>query len=526
MSGQAPLAMTHEFLWLIPTTLTAPLTVTSTYVAGLVTLRAPVTGNQPIRAVGPGQVLFQTGPSAVSQLLVDGASEGRADVTPASAPASVVVETGGSAGFSTGTFGMPIQVGGPGTSQPSIASSWAPGALRVQSNGQDAQPVLTGTVTLTSAATFGTSQTVTTSALRLDGPVTGPVPLTLVGGGTITLGGATTVDSVSSTVRRLVIYGSVSGPVSVLDGSTVSGSGSVAGLNMTSGAGLALPVDGSSSTHLTSTGPVGVGGTLTVTTSSLPVVGARVLVVDNATAQPVSGTFAGLAEGAVFTAAGARWQITYQGGDGNDIELQRIAQADLSVSPVTAQVAVGESTSLDFTVANAGPDDATGDLTVAPPDGVQVVEPPTGCTIAASGTVTCPVVVPGGGSTTTTLELAASADAAPGTFSGTIAAIAAPGVVDATNNNTADLTITITPAPTPTPTPTPSPRPAPTPSSSPTPTSSPAATSAGSEPAQPSTLAFTGAAFGVPIALGIVLLAAGLAAIRRASPVRRAGPRW
>jgi autotransporter-associated beta strand protein len=39
---------------------------------------------------------------------------------------------------------------------------------------------------------------------------------------------------------------------------------------------------------------------------------------------PVSGTFSGLAEGAVFGLGGAQFQITYKGGDGNDVVLTQI----------------------------------------------------------------------------------------------------------------------------------------------------------------------------------------------------------
>jgi autotransporter-associated beta strand protein len=41
--------------------------------------------------------------------------------------------------------------------------------------------------------------------------------------------------------------------------------------------------------------------------------------IDNRFAGPVEGSFRGLGEGTVFTAAATSWQITYRGGDGNDV---------------------------------------------------------------------------------------------------------------------------------------------------------------------------------------------------------------
>jgi autotransporter-associated beta strand protein len=56
---------------------------------------------------------------------------------------------------------------------------------------------------------------------------------------------------------------------------------------------------------------------------------APLTVVDNQGALPVEGTFAGLAEGSAFEAAGRTFRITYQGGDGNDIVLTSFARGTL-----------------------------------------------------------------------------------------------------------------------------------------------------------------------------------------------------
>ncbi|WP_157416934.1 hypothetical protein [Nocardioides sp. Iso805N] len=340
LAGQDPEG-SRQFLWLVPLITTEPVVITSSYDAGILSLRAPVTGGQPLTVAGPGQVLFQRGPNAISDLVVDGATAGRADLNvPDASPATARVEPGAALGFGDGTYDFPIEVGGDGTASPVDPSSWAPGALRVRSNGQDVQPVLAGPVTLTAAATFATAAATDTSALTFAGPVDGGAPLTVVGAGTMTFSGSVSVASLTSTVRRLVVTGPVDGPVSVGAGSTISGSGSVAGLEVNPDGGLDVTVDGDTSSHLTSSGPVTVNGALTVDATSLPATGQQVLLVDNRSGQPVTGTFAGLPEGASLTLGGEPWQISYVGGDGNDIVIRRTVDATPSSTPSpTASVA-------------------------------------------------------------------------------------------------------------------------------------------------------------------------------------------
>jgi autotransporter-associated beta strand protein len=72
-----------------------------------------------------------------------------------------------------------------------------------------------------------------------------------------------------------------------------------------------------------------VGGTVTLAGSLELVVapgtsgGGAFVILNNRGSQPISGTFAGLPEGAQFNAGGLTWQITYTGGDGNDVVLTR-----------------------------------------------------------------------------------------------------------------------------------------------------------------------------------------------------------
>lgn len=75
-------------------------------------------------------------------------------------------------------------------------------------------------------------------------------------------------------------------------------------------------------------GGVLLGNSTLVVTAPLgavPTNGQRYFILDKTSVGPVDGTFAGLPEGAHFFAAGFIFQITYTGGDGNDIAITRRA---------------------------------------------------------------------------------------------------------------------------------------------------------------------------------------------------------
>jgi hypothetical protein len=77
--------------------------------------------------------------------------------------------------------------------------------------------------------------------------------------------------------------------------------------------------------YVVTNGPVTLGGaTLTLSTTVPPGAGSGCLLIDNRGGSPVSGTFAGLPQGAVFGPPDARFRISYTAGDGNDVQLQRV----------------------------------------------------------------------------------------------------------------------------------------------------------------------------------------------------------
>jgi hypothetical protein len=103
----------------------------------------------------------------------------------------------------------------------------------------------------------------------------------------------------------------------------------------TSGGSLAVQLGGTTSSptfgSLTVTGAVSLGGGLTVTSTVVPAVGSSFEILDKLSGSAISGTFTGLPEGSTFTVqvgtTTMMFQITYVGGNGNDVVIRRTAGA-------------------------------------------------------------------------------------------------------------------------------------------------------------------------------------------------------
>jgi hypothetical protein len=74
-------------------------------------------------------------------------------------------------------------------------------------------------------------------------------------------------------------------------------------------------------------GPIDLGNsTLRLVLGYAPAAGDSFTLLTTSGSSPIGGTFAGLAEGAVFTQGGHQFQITYQGGpNGNSVVLTCVA---------------------------------------------------------------------------------------------------------------------------------------------------------------------------------------------------------
>ncbi|MDH5287733.1 MAG: hypothetical protein OEX23_14000 [Betaproteobacteria bacterium] len=87
--------------------------------------------------------------------------------------------------------------------------------------------------------------------------------------------------------------------------------------------------------QLVAQGTVTVGGTLTVTLGFVPPVGTVFRIIDKTSAGPVTGAFSGMPQGHTFTVNGVQLQISYAGGDGNDVTLTVTQNSGLICTPFT-----------------------------------------------------------------------------------------------------------------------------------------------------------------------------------------------
>jgi autotransporter-associated beta strand protein len=96
-------------------------------------------------------------------------------------------------------------------------------------------------------------------------------------------------------------------------------------------------VPGAGYDRLTASGNVTLGGALTTTLGSgfMPAQGDAFIILDKTSPGAVAGAFDGLTEGAQFVIGGYPFQISYLGGDGNDVELTRVAAPPSQLAGVT-----------------------------------------------------------------------------------------------------------------------------------------------------------------------------------------------
>ena len=194
--------------------------------------------------------------------------------------------------------------------------------------------------------------------------------------------------------------GGTIGDVSVNTGTTLGGSGTVSGIS-TTGATVS-PGDSSTVTGiLTDTGnvvldanstfaanyqrraPAGhaitdqlqAGGTINLANATLsitlgssftPTAGEQFTILNNTGTAAITGTFAGLAEGAMLTVSGQQFSISYKGGtNGKSVVLTTLTSTTTTVSPVTTSPVSGQSVTLTATVVpTTGTGTPTGTVTV------------------------------------------------------------------------------------------------------------------------------------------------------------------
>ncbi|MEX1116947.1 MAG: autotransporter-associated beta strand repeat-containing protein [Akkermansiaceae bacterium] len=144
---------------------------------------------------------------------------------------------------------------------------------------------------------------------------------TLTGSGH-TYTGATTIHE-----GRLALAGNLASTIAVNGGIfAAQGSPSISGgLNLTAGGRFEIRINGTTPgtqyDRLTTSGSVTLGGALDILAGPGLAPGTDFTILNKTSAGAITGTFAGLPNHSVFTAAGYLWSITYTGGDGNDVVL-------------------------------------------------------------------------------------------------------------------------------------------------------------------------------------------------------------
>jgi hypothetical protein len=118
-----------------------------------------------------------------------------------------------------------------------------------------------------------------------------------------------------------------SGQLTLSPGSVLNVKG---GFSETSAGKLTIQIGGTSASptigSILATGKVALAGSLAVTASVKPAVGAALVVVNNQGASPISGIFANLPEGSTIKVNGMTFRISYIGGsNGRSVTLTRIA---------------------------------------------------------------------------------------------------------------------------------------------------------------------------------------------------------
>ncbi|MBI3409508.1 MAG: Ig-like domain repeat protein [Planctomycetes bacterium] len=162
--------------------------------------------------------------------------------------------------------------------------------------------------------------------------------ITRINAGNMRIDGAQPASNVTVAAGGTLTGSGTVGNLTVLSGGTLSpgdtGAGAILSCkNFTMNAGSIFQVDlnglaagAGGYDRVDATGTVSVSNsTLNLSVGFTPTIGSSFTIVTNDLADPVTGTFTGLLQGATINIGGMLFQISYTGGTGNDIVLTRIA---------------------------------------------------------------------------------------------------------------------------------------------------------------------------------------------------------
>jgi autotransporter-associated beta strand protein len=266
-----------------------------------------------------------------ANVIPDGADKGNIVFNPASGTATLDL-----AGFNEAVNGLSNS--GAGTSFVDNTASGGPFTLSVGGNDQ--------------SGSFGGTIRNTTGVLALSKTGVGTFTLigansysgaTTVSGGVLLVNGSTAAASAGSVASGATLggTGTFAGAIAVASGGHLAPGTSPGTLNsgsiaLASGAIFDVELNGASAGQFDQqnvTGAVDVTGSmLNLTLGFAPTSGSFTIIANDGSADAVVGTFSGLPEGMVFTRTTggntATFQITYQGGDGNDVVLKAMDAAN------------------------------------------------------------------------------------------------------------------------------------------------------------------------------------------------------
>ena len=273
-------------------------------------------------------IFTSTGNTTFSGTLSDGTAT--LALTKTGAGATTLAGTNTATGLTSITGGT-LQLGNGSTSNGSLGSS----AISVSTgttlifanpNAQTCSATISGAgnviknaagaLTLSAAEAYTGTTTVNAGALLVDGSLNPASAVSLASG--TTLGGT----------------GTVAGPITAASGASIAPGDPVTGtsilttydLNLAAGSTFNVQFNsttaGTGYDQLNSAGAVNLNGSqLSISGDITGTYGDKLVLINNDYADPVSGTFANLPEGAFVTLNGKNYQITYQGGTGNDVVL-------------------------------------------------------------------------------------------------------------------------------------------------------------------------------------------------------------
>lgn len=245
----------------------------------------------------------------------------------------------------TATINLPIHFDGPGVVE--VDQAGASLVLSgVLSGSSGLSKAGAGELVLQAGNTYSGSTTVAGGVLVVDGQQ--PNSPVVVNAGT-SLRGSGQVGAITS----------ASGTVS--PGNTATGILSSTGnLSLDANSTLSVTLNGTTAgtgyDQLTVAGQVALGGaTLQTTVGFNAANNDQFTIINNTGSAAVSGTFAGLPQGATVVVSDESFQISYTGGDGNDVVLTHLQTTSTSLTAAPTSSTFGQAVTLTATVTNTEP---------------------------------------------------------------------------------------------------------------------------------------------------------------------------